>query len=126
MLKLTMVPKGAHVEFDSHEARRIARKIDYRLLPMLTILYILSFIDRSNIGNAKVAGMNEELNLTGHQYNMALTVFFFPYCLFEVPSNIVLKLTKPSRWITVLVISWGTVWHLSSFPLPLWKTRSDG
>lgn len=126
ILKLTTVPKGAHVEFDSHEARRIARKIDYRLLPMLTILYILSFIDRSNIGNAKVAGMNEELNLTGHQYNMALTVFFFPYCLFEVPSNIVLKLTKPSRWITVLVISWGTVWHLSPFPLSLWKTRSDG
>lgn len=98
-----------NAEYDSHELKRIARKIDYRLLPMLTVLYILSFIDRSNIGNAKVAGMNDELKLTGQQYNMALTVFFFPYCLFEVPSNIVLKLTKPSRWIAVLVISWGTV-----------------
>lgn len=110
--------KGVHAEVDSHELKKIARKIDYRLLPMLTVLYILSFIDRSNIGNAKVAGMNDELKLTGDQYNMALTVFFFPYCLFEVPSNIVLKLTKPSRWIAVLVISWGTVWrlnHLSSF-----------
>lgn len=44
-----------------------------------------------NIGNAKIAGMNEELELTGTQYNIALTVFFFPYAIFEVPSNIVLK-----------------------------------
>ena len=79
-------------------------------MPVLTILYILSFIDRSNIGNAKVAGMNDELGLTGPQYNMALTVFFFPYAFFEVPSNVVLKLTRPSRWMCVLVISWGTVW----------------
>jgi hypothetical protein len=40
--------------------------------------------------------MNEDLELTGSQYNIALTVFFFPYALFEVPSNIVLKLMRPS------------------------------
>jgi hypothetical protein len=85
------------------------RKIDWHLLPPLTLLYILSFIDRSNIGNAKVAGMNDDLGLTGAQYNMALTVFFFPYAVFEVPSNIVLKLVRPSRWMCLLVISWGTV-----------------
>ncbi|KAI8686543.1 MFS domain-containing protein [Fusarium keratoplasticum] len=85
------------------------RKIDFRLLPPLTILYIVAFMDRSNIGNAKVAGMNDELGLTGSQYNIALTVFFFPYAVFEVPSNIVLKLMRPSHWITILVIAWGTV-----------------
>lgn len=85
------------------------RRIDYRLLPMLTVLYVLSFMDRSNIGNARVAGMNEDLQLTGPQYNMALTVFFFPYSLFEVPSNVVLKLMRPSWWIAILVICWGTV-----------------
>lgn len=94
---------------DTHEAKRITRKIDYRLLPILTLLYILSFIDRSNIGNAKVAGMNEDLDLSGFQYNMVLTVFFFPYSFFEVPSNIILQLTRPSIWMTTLVISWGTV-----------------
>ena len=41
---------------------------------MLTLLYVLAFLDRGNIGNAKVAGMNKELNLTGTQYNLALTV----------------------------------------------------
>lgn len=91
------------------EAKRVTRKIDYRLLPVLTLLYILSFIDRSNIGNAKVAGMNEDLGLSGFQYNMVLTVFFFPYSLFEVPSNVILQMIRPSIWMTVLVISWGTV-----------------
>lgn len=93
---------------------------------MLTLLYVLAFLDRGNIGNAKVAGMNKELNLTGTQYNIALTVsmvayshvhtndvflqvFFFPYSVFEVPSNIVLKLMRPSLWITILMLSWGVV-----------------
>lgn len=60
--------------YDDKETHRILRKVDYRLLPMLTLLYVLAFLDRGNIGNAKVAGMNEELQLTGTQYNLALTV----------------------------------------------------
>jgi hypothetical protein len=76
---------------------------------MLTLLYVLAFLDRGNIGNAKIAGMSKELNLTGTQYNLALTVFFFPYSVFEVPSNIVLKLMRPSWWICILMVSWGTV-----------------
>jgi hypothetical protein len=53
--------------------------------------------------------MNVDLELTGPQYNMALTVFFFPYAIFEVPSNVVLKLMKPSIWISILMVTWGVV-----------------
>lgn len=60
--------------YDDAETKRILRKVDYRLLPVLTILYILSYLDRSNIGNARVAGMNADLGLTGKQYNIALMV----------------------------------------------------
>ncbi|KAL2427972.1 putative transporter [Exophiala dermatitidis] len=98
--------------YDDAETKRILRKVDYRLLPMLTLLYVLAFLDRGNIGNAKVAGMNKDLKLTGTQYNLALTVFFFPYAIFEVPSNIVLKLMRPSWWICILMVSWGTVMTL--------------
>ncbi|KAK7210210.1 hypothetical protein V2G26_017388 [Clonostachys chloroleuca] len=62
---------------EEKEARIALRKADMRILPLLTVLYVFSFMDRSNIGNAKVAGMNKDLNLTGTQYNLALTVFFF-------------------------------------------------
>lgn len=60
--------------YDDAETKRIIRKIDIRLMPMLTLLYLLSFLDRSNIGNARIAGMDEDLNLTGSQYNIATMV----------------------------------------------------
>ncbi|PGH15060.1 hypothetical protein AJ80_05685 [Polytolypa hystricis UAMH7299] len=103
------------VDVDSYskeETTRIMRRIDYRLIPILAYLYLLSFIDRGNIGNAKIAGMNDDLNLQGMQYNIALIVFFIPYTLFEVPSNIVLKLLRPSIWITIMLFCWGTVMTL--------------
>jgi hypothetical protein len=78
-------------------------------VPLLTFLYLVAFIDRTNIGNARIAGMNDDLNLRGLQYNTAVTIFFVPYTLFEVPSNIVLKLIRPSIWITILLFSWGVV-----------------
>lgn len=65
--------------YDDVETSRVLRKVDWRLLPVLTLLYILSFLDRGNIGNAKVAGMNDDLHLTPSQYNITLTVGTFPY-----------------------------------------------
>jgi hypothetical protein len=59
-----------------------------------------------------VAGLNDDLGLKGMQYNVALTMFFIPYALLEVPSNIVLKLMRPSIWISILMLSWGTVMTL--------------
>lgn len=50
--------------FDPKETKRILRKIDVRLIPVLALLYLLAFLDRSNIANARVAGMNDELELT--------------------------------------------------------------
>lgn len=60
--------------YNDEEVRRIRRKIDWRVLPLLTFLYLISFVDRGNIGNAQVAGMGVDLGLSGSQYNLALTV----------------------------------------------------
>jgi hypothetical protein len=66
--------------------------------------------DVSYLGNAKIAGLQKDLSLTGIQYNTAVTLFFVPYTVFEVPSNIILKLIRPSRWIAALmcvaVLTW--------------------
>jgi MFS family permease len=73
----------------------------------------LSYVDRSNIGNAKIAGMQEDLDLgTGLKYNTALTVFFVPYALLEIPSNIILKIIRPSIWMAILCFAWGLVMTL--------------
>ncbi|OGM50859.1 putative MFS nicotinic acid transporter Tna1 [Aspergillus bombycis] len=91
---------------------RILRKMDLRIIPMLAVLYLLAFLDRGNIGNAKIEGLLDDLNLTGPQYNLCLTVFFFTYCVFELPSNLLLKKMRPSRWLPLLMVAWGIVMTL--------------
>jgi len=100
------------VELQEREAARVLRKVDMRLVPLLSLLYLVAFIDRSNIGNAKIAGMTDELKMSGMQYNTAVTLFFVPYTLLEVPSNIILKMMRPSHWIAILMFCWGLVMTL--------------
>lgn len=106
--------EAQQLELDEQESARVLRKVDWRLVPMLALLYLVAFIDRSNIGNAKIAGMTEDLNMPGNtlKYNTAVTIFFVPYTLLEVPSNIVLKLMRPSHWMAILMFCWGLVMTL--------------
>lgn len=66
------------------EETRLLRKIDLHVLPILTLLYLFSFLDRSNIGNAKLDGLTTDLHMTNNQYLWTLTIYFFGYVLFEV------------------------------------------
>lgn len=61
------------------EEKKLVRKIDMYLLPTIWIMYLLSYMDRTNIGNAKVAGMDVDLGLTSNQYSVILVVFFVCY-----------------------------------------------
>ncbi|KAG8767274.1 hypothetical protein FRC15_005797, partial [Serendipita sp. 397] len=99
---------------DTTHEKRILRKLDWHILPLVSLLYLLSFLDRSNIGNARVAGMVTDLHLVGLQYNTAAAVFFILYCAAEIPSNILLKLLRPSRWIPSIMVAWGIVMTLMS------------
>ena len=67
--------------------RRLTRKFDSHIVPWLFGLWLLAFIDRSNIGNANIDGLPGDLHLTGNKFNVALTVFYVPYILIDVPSN---------------------------------------
>ncbi|KAI6041323.1 MFS general substrate transporter [Pisolithus marmoratus] len=82
-------------------------KIDIRTIPWLSFLYLLCFLDRTSIGNAKLYSMETALHLTDNQYLLCLTIFFVSYAIFEVPSNIVLKRLRPSRWLSTLMVGWG-------------------
>ncbi|GAW01825.1 MFS general substrate transporter [Lentinula edodes] len=75
-------------------------------------MYLMSFMDRGNIGNAKLQGLTTQLNLTGNQYNIALTMYFIPYCIFECPANLVLKRFRPSIWLPGITVVWGVVMTL--------------
>ncbi|KAL4779417.1 major facilitator superfamily domain-containing protein [Aspergillus varians] len=100
--------------FPDERRTKCIRKIDWRLCPVLMLLYLCAYIDRANIGNAKIEGLLPDLGMSGSQYNIALAIFFVPYVLFEVPSNILLaKAKKPSVYLAILVLCWGIVMTLT-------------
>ena len=65
-------------DFSQIDEKKLMRKIDWKLIPWLCVLYLLSFLDRSAIGNAKLYGLQTDLNLSNLDYQICLTVFFFP------------------------------------------------
>ncbi|KAL5495356.1 hypothetical protein ACEPAI_819 [Sanghuangporus weigelae] len=91
------------------DEKKLLRKMDFCIIPWLALLYLLNFLDRATIGNARLYGLETDLHITDRQYLIALTCFFFPYALFEPPSNIMLKKLKPSRWLSFLILCWGIV-----------------
>lgn len=98
---------NGHVDISGVDERKLLRKIDIALVPWLSFLYLLSFLDRTSIGNAKLYNLEADLHITDSQYLLALTVFFFSYALFEVPSNVFLKRLRPSLWLSSLMLLWG-------------------
>ena len=63
-------------------------------------------LDRANIGNAAISGLSKELKLVGNKFNVALLVFYIPYILIDVPSNLVVKHLRAGYYLPFLLISW--------------------
>jgi sugar phosphate permease len=89
--------------------RTVWRKLDRWVLPICTIFYLLSFLDRSNIANARVAGMQTSLKMSNYQYSIALTMTYIPYIAAEFPSNLLLKYVGPRWMLPTMVTIWGLV-----------------
>ncbi|KAK0750191.1 major facilitator superfamily domain-containing protein [Schizothecium vesticola] len=104
-----------NIEYTPAEERALIWKQDLTIIPLSAYIYFLCFFDRSNIGNAKVLNsstkndMQTEIHATAYQFNIALMIFLVGYAIFEVPSNILLKKLRPSRWLAFLMFSWGAI-----------------
>ncbi|KAI6116694.1 major facilitator superfamily domain-containing protein [Pisolithus croceorrhizus] len=85
------------------------RKLDRWVLPMCTAFYFIAFFDRSNIGNARVAGMQTTLNISDYQYTVALTLTYVPYLAMDLPANLVLKRVGPNLLLPAMAASWAIV-----------------
>ena len=95
---------------DPSTERAITRKLDLHLMPWLFGIWLLAFIDRSNIGNARIQGLSTDLALDAdNRFNVALAVFYVLYVLVDVPSNWVLKHVGGGRWLPGLLLAWGLV-----------------
>ncbi|KAG0739624.1 hypothetical protein G6F57_011692 [Rhizopus arrhizus] len=91
------------------EQKLIARTIDRHIMPLFCVFYFIDFLDRTNIGNASLGGIKNDLNLTSEQLSLAISAFFITYLIFEVPSNIALKRTTATFWLSFIMLVWGIV-----------------
>ncbi|USW52020.1 Putative major facilitator superfamily, MFS transporter superfamily [Septoria linicola] len=102
---------------DPDVERRLSWKIDRRMIPMVMWMYLMSFMDRVNIGNARLYNLEEDLGMdkVGQGYSLAVSVLFIPYCLLETPSNMILKQCRPRFYLAFVVLPWGLVATFRAF-----------
>jgi MFS family permease len=90
--------------------KKLVRKIDLLILPTIGILYILNYIDRQNLGAAKLEGIEKDLHLSTAQFASAISILFAGYLPFMVPSNLLItKIPRPGMYICCAVVIWGAI-----------------
>ncbi len=92
-------------QIDYAAESRLVRKLDLYIIPPTMLLYLVSFLDRVNIGNARLYNMEKDLGLKGSQYQTAVSLLFVTYVICETPSNLVIKRLRPSRWIAFITLA---------------------
>ncbi|CAO2652501.1 Nn.00g007840.m01.CDS01 [Neocucurbitaria sp. VM-36] len=95
--------------------RKLRNKIDFFVVPTVTLLYLMCFIDRSNIGNARLAGFEKDLKLKGYDYNTVLSVFYISYILFEIPATLCCKLIGPGWFLPLTTLGFGAMSVATAF-----------
>src|SRR6266404_4234273 len=108
----TQAPRNAQTSVSI--GTKAIQKLRVRILPYLFLLYVISYLDRINIGFAALT-MNKELAITSQQFGLLVGIFFFGYFLFEIPSNLMLHKIGARVWIARILISWGIVAMLTGF-----------
>src|SRR5271163_5293879 len=92
---------------------RTLRKITYRIIPFVMLLYFIAFVDRVNLGFAALT-MNKQLGFSPGVFGFGAGIFFLGYFLFEVPSNVILHKVGARIWIARVLVSWGIVSGLTA------------
>jgi len=103
--------EGGHHAFirpSKQEETAVIRKLDRRLLPIVFLLYSLAVLDRSNLGSARLAGMEDDIDLSGNRYSLLGTVFYIAY-IFSQWTCMGWKQFPPHKWCAFCVFLWGFI-----------------
>ncbi|KAG0645539.1 Pyrrolocin biosynthesis L [Hyphodiscus hymeniophilus] len=95
------------------EEKKLLRRVDWHLMPLLSIAFLLKNIDYSNVSNARIMNTGtphnilKQLDMTGNEFNFVSTIYYIPYIVAEAPSNLFIKRMLPSRWQSRIIVTWG-------------------
>jgi len=99
---------------DDAEGERLMRRILWRIVPFIFICFVISYLDRTNVGFAAIS-MNKDLGLTATMFGWAAGLFFFGYFIFEIPSNLLMQRFGARVWIARIMITWGLISMATAF-----------
>ncbi|KXS17808.1 MFS general substrate transporter [Gonapodya prolifera JEL478] len=91
------------------------RKIDWHIMPWSAWLYLLNYLDRTNMGSVKIANLEAktdvytQLGINDNDWQLAISIFFVGYIVLEIPSNLMIQRVGPSKWLSRIIVSWGIV-----------------
>ncbi|KAI0856888.1 allantoate permease [Xylaria cubensis] len=96
---------------DWHRAmnKKLMRKVDIHLLPLLVLMYLLNFLDRNNLSQARLGTLEEDLKMKGTDFNLATSILFVGYLLMQLPSNLLLTRVRPSLFLGSAMTIWGVI-----------------
>ncbi|KAK0620771.1 pantothenate transporter liz1 [Immersiella caudata] len=89
--------------------KKLVRKIDLYLMPIIWVMNVLSWMDRANLGNANIAGLTADLKLSSNQFSMAIITYYFGYIVWVPVSTVILARTRPSLFLPSIMALWGIV-----------------
>ncbi|EIM24103.1 MFS general substrate transporter [Wallemia mellicola CBS 633.66] len=93
--------------------KRLLRRVDWNVVGILVFIYAVNFLDRVAVGQAKLEGMLEDINVSDKQFQIALTVFYISYMVSEIPWNMLTKRIGPQRTIPLMALTWSVVCTLT-------------
>ncbi|OOO06150.1 major facilitator superfamily MFS_1 [Aspergillus oryzae] len=103
----------ARTSLTADEEKKLLRRVDWHIMPLCAIMFLLKNIDSENVANAKIMNKGTDRNIltqlgmTTDQYNLVTVLYYIPYIVAETPSNLLFKRILPSRWQSRIMISWG-------------------
>ncbi|CCH47103.1 Allantoate permease [Wickerhamomyces ciferrii] len=115
-MKLALDLEGQNIELDEDTSKKLLRKIDFCLLPLIGFLYACQFMDKTTTSYAAVMGLKTDLNMIGDQYSWTGTAFYIGYLAFEFPANALLQRFPLAKTTSTFIFIWGVILCLHAVP----------
>ncbi|EER33709.1 hypothetical protein CTRG_02527 [Candida tropicalis MYA-3404] len=115
-MKLVRDHQDEEIELDEITSKKLLRKIDLCLLPVMCLLYCFQFMDKLSTSYASILGLRKELNMVGDMYSWTATAFYLGYLVFEFPASALLQRFPVAKTVSVFIILWGMILALHSVP----------
>lgn len=87
--------------------RHVVRKVDWKMMPMLTVMFLMNYLDRINVSNARLAGLQEDCHMSDTEWNAGISAFYVGYLLGQLPGNLLLSKVKPNWFLATVMLLWS-------------------